>query len=616
MPTHILTDVKNLSEVIIPLLGQQVLYSLILLPIILLLAKLLKHRSAYWQMGLWSLLLLRLVLPPDLSFPLSGRQLVQRLSAKKTVYENADRFLLSFSGEESDGQAYTVVEPSRHPRQTIAPASPMSSATEEPVGGLMPDDESASHRGGTPVWRASGYLLLLFGWFLGMFLYGALYLKQVMKYRKIIIHASEVHDDALQQTLQDYCGKLGIKKPVRLVCSEHSLSPFTFGVWRPVIYMPACFADSHHLTVNKAILAHELAHIARSDNLWMGLQQLLQAIYFFHPLVWYANRYINLARECLCDSVAVSISNMSPVSYGKGLLGAAKFQVVGIHNLGWLPTFSSPYYHMKYRIQHLTGEYLMKRYQRVCVYGVLCLIGVFALPMAHGVAQKTATDDLIALTSDSQETLSQETLFEIEKQQKFPALLYDELAQLTAGGDIELTLLQTSGDYMTLKGTASSNPVVADFVRNLESSLLCQHVELIYSVARQDGGQRRDFRINATLDASPDAGLEDTLQALWQKFLQEKKDIPFLLDQIHESLLAAGLRIYLFQPQAVIEQDGYTEVPVLVEAVGGYQNGIAFAEMVGQMDRFVTLRDIEVYFDEGDVVSMTATIVTYTLSEM
>jgi hypothetical protein len=453
----------------------------------------------------------------------------------------------------------------------------------------------------------------LFGWFLGMFLYGALYLKQVMKYRKIIIHASEVHDDALQQTLQDYCGKLGIKKPVRLVCSEHSLSPFTFGVWRPVIYMPTCFVDSNHLAVNKAILAHELAHIARSDNLWMTLQQLLQAIYFFHPLVWYANRHINLARECLCDSVAVSISNMSPVSYGKGLLGAAKFQLVGIHSLGWLPTFSSPYYHMKYRIQHLTGGCRMKRYQRVCVYSVLFLIGVFALPMANGVAQKTATDELIASTSGSHETLSQEVLFELEEQQKFPALLVDELAQLTAGGDIELTLLQTSGDHMTLKGTAPSNPVVADLYRNMASSSLFQNVDLKYNVIRQVGEQSRDFRIDATLDSSPAAPLEVTSQELLQKFLKEKEDIPLLVDQINASLLDAGLRIYLFQPKAVIQKDGYSEVPILVEAVGGYQNGMAFTEIIGKMDRFVTLRDIEVYFDEADVVKMSATVVIYHL---
>ena len=75
----------------------------------------------------------------------------------------------------------------------------------------------------------------------------------------------------------------------------------------------------------------------------------------------------------------------------------------------------------------------MKRYQRVCVYSVLFLIGVFVLPMANSVAQKTATDEPLASMSGLQKILSQEIMFELEEQQKFPALFYNELAQLTAG---------------------------------------------------------------------------------------------------------------------------------------------------------------------------------------
>jgi hypothetical protein len=229
--------------------------------------------------------------------------------------------------------------------------------------------------------------------------------------------------------------------------------------------------------------------------------------------------------------------------------------------------------------------------------------------MANGVAQK-------ASTSGSRETLVQEVVFDLEQQQRLPALVYNELAQVTAGGDIGLNLLQMSEDQMTIKGTVPSTSVLADFMRKLESSSLFQQVELSYSVIRQEGEQSRDFRIDATLDPSPAAPVEGTSQAFLQKFLQEKKEIPFLLDQIQESLGAAGLKIYLFQPKTLIQKNGYTEVPVFVEAVGGYQHGMAFAEMVRQMDRFVTLRDIEVYFDGENIVKISATVVTYTLSEM
>jgi beta-lactamase regulating signal transducer with metallopeptidase domain/Tfp pilus assembly protein PilO len=223
----------------------------------------------------------------------------------------------------------------------------------------------------------------------------------------------------------------------------------------------------------------------------------------------------------------------------------------------------------------------------------------------------------IASMSGSQETLSQEIMFELEEQQKFPALLCNELAQLTTDSDIELTSVQMSGDQMTLKGTAPSNPVLADFMRNLASSALFQNVELQYSRARQVGDQkRRDFQITATLDSSSAAPLEITSQELFLKFLKEKKDIPLLLDQMNASLLDAGLTLRLFQPIEAIPKDGYSEVSAHIEAVGGYQNGMAFIEIIGEMDRFVTLRDIEVHFDEPDATKMSATVVAYSVSEM
>jgi Tfp pilus assembly protein PilO len=261
-------------------------------------------------------------------------------------------------------------------------------------------------------------------------------------------------------------------------------------------------------------------------------------------------------------------------------------------------------------IQHLTGGCLMKRYQRVCVYSVLVLAGVLALPMVNGVAQK-------ASMSESQEILSQEIMFELEEQQKFPTLLCNELAQLTAGSNIELTVLQTSGDHMTIEGTAPSNSVVADFMRNLANSPLFQNVELHDSRVRQAGGQKRKaFQITATVDSSSAEPLVVTSQELFRKFLKEKKDIPLLLEQINASLLDAGLTVQLFQPIEAIPKDGYVEIPVRIEAVGSYQNGMAFVEIIGKLDRFVTLRDIEVHFDEPDATNMSATVVTYTVSEM
>ena len=85
---------------------------------------------------------------------------------------------------------------------------------------------------------------------------------------------------------------------------------------------------------------------------------------------------------------------------------------------------------------------------------------------------------------------------------------------------------------------------------------------------------------------------------------------------MNAGLLDAGLTLRVFQPIETIPKDGYAEVSARIEAVGSYQNGMAFVEIIGKLDRFVTLRDIEVHFDEPDATKMSATLVAYSVSEM
>ena len=61
------------GSAILPLLGRELLYSTILCLVILVAARLLKTWSPYWHLGLWTILLVRLLLPPNLSSPFSGR---------------------------------------------------------------------------------------------------------------------------------------------------------------------------------------------------------------------------------------------------------------------------------------------------------------------------------------------------------------------------------------------------------------------------------------------------------------------------------------------------------------------------------------------------------------
>ena len=72
-----------------------------------------------------------------------------------------------------------------------------------------------------------------------------------------------------------------------LVSSTAQLEPGVFGIFRPVLWLPAGIADRLDGAELEAVLAHELCHIRRRDNLFSALHMLVEALFWFHPLVWW-----------------------------------------------------------------------------------------------------------------------------------------------------------------------------------------------------------------------------------------------------------------------------------------------------------------------------------------
>ncbi|HEY6356847.1 MAG TPA: M56 family metallopeptidase, partial [Vicinamibacterales bacterium] len=87
--------------------------------------------------------------------------------------------------------------------------------------------------------------------------------------------------------------------PVR--SSAVLLEPGIVGVWRPMLLLPA--GISAHLTAEQldAVLIHELCHVRRRDNLTAAVHMLVEAVAWFHPLVWWIGARLVDERERACD---------------------------------------------------------------------------------------------------------------------------------------------------------------------------------------------------------------------------------------------------------------------------------------------------------------------------
>jgi beta-lactamase regulating signal transducer with metallopeptidase domain len=75
---------------------------------------------------------------------------------------------------------------------------------------------------------------------------------------------------------------------------DRGFEPGVFGLLRPVILVPKGIAERLSAEQLDAILTHEICHVRRRDNIAAAVQMLVEALFWFHPLVWWLGRQLTL----------------------------------------------------------------------------------------------------------------------------------------------------------------------------------------------------------------------------------------------------------------------------------------------------------------------------------
>ena len=117
--------------------------------------------------------------------------------------------------------------------------------------------------------------------------------------------------------------KMGISRSIQLILSG-SKSPLTLGLFRPVIVLPESSAK-WKIDKIRNVLMHELAHIKRYDYMTNILVNIVCAIYWFNPLVWFAAAAFRLECEKSCDDYVVT-KTADRITYAALLLSIAERQ--------------------------------------------------------------------------------------------------------------------------------------------------------------------------------------------------------------------------------------------------------------------------------------------------
>ena len=101
--------------------------------------------------------------------------------------------------------------------------------------------------------------------------------------------------------------------------SPSLLEPGLFGLWRPVIMVPQGIDGELSAAELDAILAHEACHRDHRDNLLAAVHMLVEALFWFYPLVWWLGARLNRERERACDEAVLAKGTVSQV-YAESIL--------------------------------------------------------------------------------------------------------------------------------------------------------------------------------------------------------------------------------------------------------------------------------------------------------
>lgn len=113
---------------------------------------------------------------------------------------------------------------------------------------------------------------------------------------------------------------------IDVMSSAAMFEPGVFGVRRPVLLLPHGITERLTAAQLDAIVPHELCHVRRQDNLAAAMHMLVEALFWFHPLVWWIGARLVEERERACDEEVLRMGK-EPEVYAEGILKVCRFYV-------------------------------------------------------------------------------------------------------------------------------------------------------------------------------------------------------------------------------------------------------------------------------------------------
>ena len=112
--------------------------------------------------------------------------------------------------------------------------------------------------------------------------------------------------------------------PISAFVAPGATEPGVVGFLRPVLVLPPRLLEHLNSRQLDAVLAHEMCHVRRRDNIFAAIHMVVEAIFWFNPLVWWIGSRMVEERERACDEEVLQMG-CEPGDYVGGILQVCRF---------------------------------------------------------------------------------------------------------------------------------------------------------------------------------------------------------------------------------------------------------------------------------------------------
>ncbi len=254
-----------------------------------------KKLSAMVQYLLWAAVLIKLVTPFGFPSDISPFQLFKAQASPVTAQQ---------------AQAPLPLSTAQNVKMNMTDTATIPAVTDPALQSKAPDtgtDSTTVHTNTNPVSASIPWTVwALIIWGTGIIGTGAWLGGSARNLRRRITHARAAVPDSVLRVFNQCRQEMGIRRNVRIIIQRAVPAPAVMGLLNPVLILPADLKTAEEERI-RHVCIHELMHLKKGDLAIICMLNILNAVYWFNPLVWVCFRIIRKDMESVCDQRVIRI---------------------------------------------------------------------------------------------------------------------------------------------------------------------------------------------------------------------------------------------------------------------------------------------------------------------